>query len=72
MIHRERGGQERTFMTSKVFIDTNILVYAADQHESEKQEICRDVLKSLVHSEQAGVISTQLLQEFYVTATRTR
>ena len=57
-------------MTSKVFIDTNILVYAADKHEPEKRKTCRYLLKKLVRSEEAGVISTQVLQEFFVAATR--
>lgn len=57
-------------MTSKIFIDTNIIIYAADKHEPVKRKTCRDLLKKLVSSEEAGVISTQVLQEFFVTATR--
>ncbi len=57
-------------MTSKVFIDTNILIYAADRHEPAKRKISRNLLKEIAGSEAAGVISTQVLQEFFVTATR--
>lgn len=54
---------------SKVFIDTNILVYSLDKHDPEKQKQARELLKKAA-IEYSGVISTQVLQEFYVTATR--
>mgnify|MGYP003970427191 FL=1 len=63
------AGTERNCMMSKVFIDTNILVYAMDVHDIEKQQTCRRRLKSLTQ-DNTGVLSTQVLQEFYVTATR--
>jgi len=53
---------------SKTFIDTNILVYCLDNHEPEKQNRARDLLKK-VALDLSGVISTQVMQEFYVTAT---
>lgn len=56
-------------MMSKIFIDTNILVYAMDMHDIEKQLVCRRRLKSLTQNIM-GVLSTQVLQEFYVTATK--
>ena len=56
-------------MTSKIFIDTNILIYSLDMHDMQKQRICRELLKSLTQSN-TGVLSTQVLQEFYVTATK--
>jgi len=56
-------------MTSKIFIDTNILVYAMDEHNVEKQQKCRRLLKALTQNN-LGVISTQVLQEFYVVATK--
>ncbi len=54
---------------SKVFIDTNILVYAMDAFDTAKQKRCRDLLRSL-NSDVRGVISTQVMQEFYVIATK--
>ena len=54
---------------SKVFIDTNILIYSMDEFDLEKREKCRFLLKSLIKESQ-GVISTQVVQEFYVTATK--
>lgn len=50
---------------SKVFIDTNILVYSCDEYAREKREHCRNLLRSLKNGD-VGVISTQVLQEFYV------
>jgi len=51
----------------KVFIDTNILVYALDSFDQAKQKRCRDLLRSL-SADLRGAISTQVMQEFYVTA----
>ena len=53
----------------KIFIDTNILVYAMDEDEPAKQTRCRELLASLGNSSQ-GVISTQVLQETFVATTR--
>lgn len=55
---------------SKIFIDTNILVYALDKHNPQKQKTARKKLHSLTNDTIFGVISTQVLQEFYVTATK--
>ncbi|MFP4031757.1 MAG: PIN domain-containing protein [Desulfococcaceae bacterium] len=51
------------------FFDTNVLVYLFDTDAPEKQEKSRILLEN---ESQSGrlVISTQVLQEFYVTATR--
>ena len=54
---------------SKVFIDTNILLYSMDKFDPAKQKKCRFLLKSAKKDLQ-GVISTQVMQEFYVTATK--
>ncbi len=56
-------------MSDKVFFDTNILVYANDASEPEKQEIARRLIKEALLSESA-VISVQVLSEFWVTVTR--
>ena len=52
----------------KVFLDTNILVYCLDRSETGKRKKCRNLLKSLT-GEHKGVLSTQVMQEFYVAAT---
>lgn len=53
---------------SKVFLDINILVYSLDQSDTAKRDKCRRLIKSLT-SGNIGVISTQVMQEFFVAAT---
>lgn len=55
-------------MTGKCFIDTNILVYAYDTSEPEKQQSALSILDSLMIP-QRGYISTQVLSEFIVVVT---
>jgi len=52
----------------KSFIDTNILIYALDQADPVRQQKARALLKTLQEKE-TGVISTQILQEFFVVST---
>jgi len=56
-------------MSVKTFIDTNILVYAHDLDGGTKHDIAKEAVSQLWESKQ-GVLSTQVLQEFYVTLTR--
>ena len=56
-------------MKDRSFVDTNILVYTDDHDSPDKQQ------RALELVEQArltgnGVLSTQVLQEYFVTATR--
>jgi len=51
------------------FVDTNVLAYAHDKSETRRQPIARALLDSLWTS-RTGLLSTQILQEFYVVATR--
>lgn len=53
---------------SDVFLDTNLLIYAIDKDQPVKRRRARQVLRRLNESG-TGVISTQILQEFYVVAT---
>lgn len=53
----------------KTFLDTNILIYSVDKADPSKQETAIGVIAEHA-SEQSGVISTQVLQEFYSAATR--
>jgi predicted nucleic acid-binding protein len=55
--------------TDKTFVDTNILIYAHDVDAGQKHEIAKAVVREL-WAERAGLLSTQVLQEFYVNATR--
>lgn len=54
---------------SKVFIDTNIIVYSMDRSTRKKQGQARALLQ-VAGERGLGVISTQVMQEFYVAATR--
>ncbi len=54
---------------SRVFLDTNILIYAYDVSAKEKREKARDIVLALWDSG-LGVLSTQVLQEFFVMATQ--
>ena len=56
-------------MTGKVFVDTNILIYAHDKDAGAKQRRAAERLRKLWDSE-SGRLSTQVLQEFYVNVTR--
>ncbi|MFP4409382.1 MAG: PIN domain-containing protein [Spirochaetaceae bacterium] len=56
-------------MNGSVFIDTNVLVYANDAGEPAKQHTARTLLKEVLHAEN-GVISVQVLSEFWVAVTQ--
>jgi predicted nucleic acid-binding protein len=56
-------------MTAKVFVDSNILVYAHDADAGSKQRIAAAQIKALWKN-RFGRVSTQVLQEFYVTVTQ--
>jgi predicted nucleic acid-binding protein len=53
----------------KAFLDANILVYAQDRDSAAKRRRSREVIAALAEAG-TGVISTQVLQEFYVAVTR--
>lgn len=61
--------RETSSTTVATFVDTNILVYAEDRDAGSKHTIARDLVGDLWRSEQ-GVLSVQVLQEFFVTVTR--
>jgi predicted nucleic acid-binding protein len=50
-------------MTGDALVDTNVLVYAYDQSEPQKQQRALDVLRRLVHG--GGQLSAQVLGEFF-------
>ncbi len=52
-----------------VFVDTNVLVYAHDASETTRQPTAQAVLAELWRN-RLGALSNQVLQEFYVVATR--
>ena len=56
-------------MSVKAFVDTNILIYAHDIDAVAKHELAKQILQEL-WAQQTGVLSMQVLQEFYVNVTR--
>lgn len=56
-------------MASRTFLDTNVLVYLFDADSPDKQARAREVLQASLERGVA-VVSTQVLQEFFVTVTR--
>ena len=59
---------ETSFMSDRVFLDTNILVYAHDSAAGSKHMEAAELVTSLWR-EGNPAISTQVLQEFYVMIT---
>lgn len=56
-------------MIGEVLVDTNVLVYAYDRSEPVKQRRALELLDYLARS-QRGLLSTQVLSEFFVAVTR--
>ena len=56
-------------MTDNIFVDTNILVYAHDLDAGIKRETAKRWVTDL-WEKHTGVLSTQVLQELYITLTR--
>ena len=56
-------------MRDNIFLDTNILVYAHDLDAGDKHDVAAKIIYQLWESKN-GVLSTQVLQEFYVTLTK--
>jgi predicted nucleic acid-binding protein len=56
-------------MNAKTFVDTNVLIYAHDADAKLKHDKAKSVLREL-WGQRTGVLSMQVLQEFYVNVTR--
>jgi len=56
-------------MTERVFVDTNVLIYAHDLDAGLKRDRAVSILSRLWENEN-GIVSVQVLQEFYVRVTR--
>ncbi len=56
-------------MRDRIFVDTNILVYAHDADAGEKHAAAARAVTELWESRN-GILSTQVLQELYITLTR--
>ena len=57
-------------MKGKIFLDTNIFVYSIDSsaEQKEKRNVARKLVKTHIR-EESGVISIQVIQEFFQVAT---
>jgi len=56
-------------MNGRSFVDTNVVVYSADENPGERVKH-EAAIRLLTHEPDSLVISTQVLQEFYVVVTR--
>jgi len=56
-------------MNDRVFVDTNILVYAHDLDAGKKHSLATNLVSQLWET-RTGILSTQVLQEFIVAVTR--
>jgi len=56
-------------MNARTFIDTNVLIYGHDTDAKAKHAAAKSILREL-WSERNGVLSPQVLQEFYVNVTK--
>ncbi len=63
-----KNGRGTSCIVSKIFIDTNVLVYTLDKKDENKQGQARNILQKIIALHHP-VISTQVVKEFYVVAT---
>ena len=54
--------------TPRTFLDTNILVYSDDPRDPAKRQMALDLIKANMRL-RTGVVSLQVLQEYFVSAT---
>jgi len=56
-------------MSDRFFLDTNVLVYAHDAGSPEKKTRSQEIVFGCLRN-RSGVVSAQVLSEFFVTVTR--
>ena len=56
-------------MSARYYVDTNLLLYAHTAGRGEKERKARALIEGL-WQDRSGVVSTQVLQEFYVNVCR--
>jgi len=56
-------------MSDKIFVDTNILIYAHDIDSGSKHDAAVKIITDLWEKAN-GILSNQVLQEFYIVITR--
>ncbi len=55
-------------MSARSFLDTNVLVYTDDHDAPDKQRVALDLVEQF-RLQRTGVVSTQVLQEYFAAAT---
>ena len=61
----------RSSVSSREMVDTNVLIYAVDSSSGDKHRLAQALIQQLIDRD-ALAVSTQVLNEFYAVATRTR
>jgi len=56
-------------MTVRSFVDSNVFVYADDRSAGLKRERARELVREVMNA-RAGVVSLQVLQEYFSVSTR--
>ncbi|TVQ28594.1 MAG: PIN domain-containing protein, partial [Spirochaetaceae bacterium] len=56
-------------MSGRMFVDTNVILYSKDARDERKQSIAEDLIARGIR-DATLVVSTQVLNEFYVNATQ--
>ena len=56
-------------MSARFFLDTNVLVYCFDETAPRKQRLANALVRQAAE-EHCGIISTQVIQEFFSVASR--
>jgi predicted nucleic acid-binding protein len=55
--------------TTRILVDTNIFIYAADPEAGDKNALAYGIIQDLIARDQL-VVSAQVLNEFYHASTR--
>lgn len=56
-------------MTDRAFVDTNVILYSKDTRDPRKQQIADEIISARIR-DASLVVSTQVLNEFYVNVTQ--
>ena len=56
-------------MSDRGFVDTNVFIYADDVANPTKRDRARELIRQLIH-DRSGVVSLQVLQEYFYAVTR--
>lgn len=56
-------------MTARCFVDSNVLLYADDRSAGPKRDRARELIEEVMNT-RTGVLSLQVLQEYFAVATK--